>query len=209
MSTLESRELDELQAQPGPIADWIRRAFKQEPSLFGTRVLAVLSATYGGLHHLDVARLRRVRWSALDYIEVTLGSKEGLATWDFDVLTVLVVLAHDACIRLEVRPGGQYLKLLFHPRRGRVGSMSRRHPCLEEHVALIRDRCRLRLPEAPPGACRVCGCTAERACDAGGVGCSWTVLPTATAPGLCSVCAPYQAPCAPHQTPAAVAGGAL
>lgn len=192
MSTLEARELDELQTQSGPIADWIRRACKQEPSLFGARVAAVLAATYGGTHHLDMTRMRRVRWSALDYIEVALGRQEGLATWDFDKLTVLVVLAHDACIRLSISPGGQYLKLLFHPRRGRAGSMSRRHPGIEEHVSLIREHNRLELPGAAPGACRVCGCTEERACDAGGVGCCWAERPTATEPGLCSVCAPYQ-----------------
>jgi hypothetical protein len=192
MKTMETRELGELQAKPGPIADWIRRACKQEPSLFGARVAAVLAATYGGTHHLDRVRMQKVRWTALDYIEVCLGPKEELATWDFDQLTMLVVLAHDACIRLSIRPGGQALKLLFHPRRGRVGSMSRRHPGIEEHVALIRAHYRLELPEAAPGACRVCGCTEGRACNAGAVGCSWTVRPTATEPGLCSVCAPHQ-----------------
>lgn len=193
MTTLETRELDELRAQPGPIAAWIRSACKQEPSLFGARVFAVLAATYGGAHHLDeVMRPQKVRWSALDYIEVCLRPTESLATWDFAKLTVLVVLAHDACLRLSIEPAGRSLKLLFHPRRGRVGSMSRRHPSIEEHVALIREHCRLELPEAAPGACRVCGCTEERACNAGGVGCSWTVMPTGTEPGLCSVCAPHQ-----------------
>lgn len=61
------------------------------------------------------------------------------STWDFNLLTRFVVLAHDRCIRAEIAPSGPgLLRLVLHKRAGRSGGMAQRHPSLEHHIACIR-----------------------------------------------------------------------
>lgn len=63
----------------------------------------------------------------------------GLATWDFDHLTRLVIAAHDECIRLEISPSApRYLKISMWQRNTREGSISQRHPTIEEAIAGYR-----------------------------------------------------------------------
>ncbi|WP_017993889.1 hypothetical protein [Rhizobium leguminosarum] len=63
----------------------------------------------------------------------------GLATFDFDQLTRLVVGAHDNCIRLEVSPSGpRMLMLRMWPRQKRSGQMHERHPTIEEAISDFR-----------------------------------------------------------------------
>lgn len=63
----------------------------------------------------------------------------GMATWDFDYLTRLVVLAHDRCIRVEFQSSGPGLiAVVCHKRHTREGDMALRHPTIEDHIALIR-----------------------------------------------------------------------
>jgi len=63
-----------------------------------------------------------------------------LATFDFDALTRLVFMAHDRCVRVEVKgsnPG--YTKIFLH-KRVREGDMMRRHPTLEAAVEKWREK---------------------------------------------------------------------
>jgi hypothetical protein len=62
-----------------------------------------------------------------------------LATYDFDGLTRLVLLAHDAMIRVEIIPSGPRLVgLTLHKRHAREGDMSERHPTIEDALATHR-----------------------------------------------------------------------
>ena len=62
------------------------------------------------------------------------------ATFDFNQLTVAVVLAHDRMIRVEVSSSSPRLfKIMFHKRESRKGSISRRHPTLEDAMLSIRS----------------------------------------------------------------------
>ena len=62
------------------------------------------------------------------------------ATFDFNQLTVAVVLAHDRMIRVEVSSSGpRMFRIMFHKRESREGSMSRRHPTLEDAMLSIRS----------------------------------------------------------------------
>ena len=66
-------------------------------------------------------------------------SPMGLATFDFNGLTRLVVGAHDKCIRVEIRPCNmQRLEVTMFKREGREGSISRRHPTMEGAIELSR-----------------------------------------------------------------------
>jgi hypothetical protein len=91
----------------------------------------LLCALFRGSHHLD-GTIRECG-EGIEYI--FFGS---MATWDFDELTRLVVLAHDRCIRAEVHPcTPQMLRLFLHVRE-RTGSVSHRHPTIEDAMASCR-----------------------------------------------------------------------
>jgi len=67
------------------------------------------------------------------------GYNFNLATYDFDGLTRLVLLAHDRCIRAEIRPSGPgMLKLALSKRTRRQGGhMWERHPDIENAIRNI------------------------------------------------------------------------
>lgn len=107
---------------------------KVEPSDVGLRVARLLEE-WEGLHNFDDNAMRKSDWSNTLYIDLRLPFSR-LSTFDFMGLTTLVFLAHDHCIRVEIRPCNyQYLSVLFHPRKTRTGSTVLRHPLLEEAVA--------------------------------------------------------------------------
>jgi hypothetical protein len=63
----------------------------------------------------------------------------GLATFDFDSLTKLVFLCHEARIRCCIDPGGpRMFRLSFWPRKKSV-NLYERHPNLDEAVAAFRQ----------------------------------------------------------------------
>ena len=67
-----------------------------------------------------------------------------LSTFDFDYLTRLVVLAHDACVRVEVVSSGPgRIGLVLHKRAGRTGSSYDRHPTIEEAIDRVRPKLEL------------------------------------------------------------------
>ena len=58
-----------------------------------------------------------------------------LATFDFDGLTRLVLLAHERCIRASVMTSGPgMIKIALHKRK-RDGGMSERHPTIQDVLA--------------------------------------------------------------------------
>jgi hypothetical protein len=63
------------------------------------------------------------------------------ATFDFSGLTRLVVLAHDRMIRVEVSPSGpRMVAFNMWKRHTREGSMSERHPTIEEAITMHRPK---------------------------------------------------------------------
>jgi len=125
-------------------AAWLREFFDgasrrglQPPSALGADVADLLGVVFGGLYHLRERVLVKVDWH--DERSIAVVVPDGLATFDGSTLTALVVIAHDACLRLEVSaPRRSTLELRFW-RRARDGGVSKRHPRLEEHVASIRQ----------------------------------------------------------------------
>lgn len=64
-----------------------------------------------------------------------------LATFDFDYLTRLVVLAHDRCVRVEIVPSGPgRTGLALFKRAGRDGCIYDRHPTIEEAIERVRPK---------------------------------------------------------------------
>lgn len=64
--------------------------------------------------------------------------KTSLATFDFDQLTRLVFLAHEARCRCDVSPAGHCLQI-FLSQRATTGGLAERHPNLDEAVATFRE----------------------------------------------------------------------
>lgn len=92
---------------------------------------AVLAAMYGGLHNVP-GKIKELPGR----IEVCV--PVNLATYDFNNLTVLVVVAHEVCVRASLRSGPpRQIILMFHDRQ-REGGMSQRHPTIEDAIASIR-----------------------------------------------------------------------
>lgn len=63
------------------------------------------------------------------------------ATWDYDLLTRLVILAHDRMIRVELRPSGPgRVGFALWKRHKRDGGMAERHPAMEDAIARHRPK---------------------------------------------------------------------
>lgn len=89
---------------------------------------------YFGKHHIPhPIRRDGFGWSVYD--------RRGLATYDFNHLTRLVVMAHDRCIRAEILPAGpRGIRIKIDKRERGAKGMSRRHPTLDDAVAFIRGQ---------------------------------------------------------------------
>lgn len=58
-----------------------------------------------------------------------------LATFDFDMLTRLVLMAHDRCIRAEIVSSGPgRIGIALHKRHERDGCGSKRHPTIDQAI---------------------------------------------------------------------------
>jgi hypothetical protein len=134
-------------------ADWIRRAYKVEMSEFGIEVADLLDSLFAGIYHLESKALKRVDWTSKHYVELAMPYPRDVATYDFDLMTALVVASHDRCIRISISPHTFHsLKLFFSPRQrddSRVLDVSRRMPSLEVHTAEIRKRLNLVTKDSP------------------------------------------------------------
>lgn len=119
-------------------ADWIELSLKKGTSPLGRNVADLLGDVFKGIYHLQNSALKKVKWDDDYCIEFTLYGE--LSTVDFNLLTILVVLAHDRMIRVTIRGVGPgYMRLMFHQRTKRTGSISERYPTIEDHVKQIRE----------------------------------------------------------------------
>lgn len=88
---------------------------------------------FGGEHHIP-SELKEwgSGWSVI--------YRGDLATYDYDMLTRMVVLSHEMCLRGSIANGGpRGLKIIVHKRDRNGDNMSKRHPTLEENIAKIKQ----------------------------------------------------------------------
>jgi hypothetical protein len=105
-------------------------------SPFHRAVFNILGIVGGGIYNAPIA------WDAVRWIGwahgIAIPWKSDLATFDFNGLTNLVFLCHEARIRCEIRPNGFHgLLLCFWPRQAK-GCLATRHPNLDEAVKSFR-----------------------------------------------------------------------
>lgn len=115
-------------------SEWLVAQGK-DMSPLGVKVADILGQAFLGIYHIEKIALK-TDWFNKYWIEVT--GLHSLSTFDNELLTVLVVLCHDECIRMNVEPAGsRNLRLIFHQRQ-RDGRISERMPTMEDHIESIR-----------------------------------------------------------------------
>lgn len=119
-------------------SDWIEKSFKCKCSRLGKEVADLLGDTFQGIYHLSYRALQKTQWENNYVIEFNYSGS--LETVDFNLLTILVVLAHDRMIRVSIRGiGPGYMQLIFHKRTRRTGKFHERYPTIENHIKQIRE----------------------------------------------------------------------
>lgn len=117
-------------------AGWVREQINGRVlSALGAKVADILGIVGGGIYNAPI-NVAKIDWSNDRFIDVKWRGQ--LATYDFGHLTTLVLLCHEARIRVSVEGcGPQYMRLFFSQRQAE-GSMSSRHPSIEQAVATFR-----------------------------------------------------------------------
>lgn len=101
------------------------------------RCYRVLDIAFRGIHHVD-GWARRKSWGD----GVALSTFQDLSTFDADILTRLVVAAHDECVRVSVAPSGPgMVKIILHPRTHGPGAFYERHDTMEQAMEKVRAWC--------------------------------------------------------------------
>ena len=114
-------------------ADWIRRDQKLTCSPLGAKAAYILGCTFGGIYNTRMNH-EKTNWADTRSVKATV-SWSTMATWDFNELTTLVVLAYALCVRVQIGAVAPHrLQFMFSPRT-REGGMSTRHPDLDQAVA--------------------------------------------------------------------------
>lgn len=105
---------------------------------FRRRVIGLLAFVYDGIHHV---KGQNIRWTPGPFPHAELSVWANLDTYDSSLLTRIVIAAHDLAIRVEIRSSGpNHVKLFMSPRARDGDSIMNRHPTLEDHVAMLRDK---------------------------------------------------------------------
>lgn len=107
------------------------------------KVFDILGMVGGGIYNAPIA------WDAIVWRwgnGIAIPWRNGMSTFDFRELTMLVLLCHEARIRCGIQPHGFKHLLLTFFQRGHEGGMSARHPNIDEAVADFRKY----LPDAHP-----------------------------------------------------------
>ena len=118
-------------------AEWIKNNLKTEMSPLGETVANLLGHVFLGIYHLHTGALRNVDWSNNHHIQFIYRGE--LATFDFNSLTALVVFAHDEMMRVSIEGcGPDYMRLMFHQRKSRTGSICEKCPTIEKHIKILR-----------------------------------------------------------------------
>jgi hypothetical protein len=115
---------------------WIGASLRRSMSDFGRKVANLLDDLYDGIYHIE-REVRRVDWEHDRWITICVHDSH-YSTFDAAMLTRLVILCHDHCIRCEVQSAGFHrLKLCFSPRQ-REGQIYDRHPTIESAIEAVR-----------------------------------------------------------------------
>jgi hypothetical protein len=107
---------------------------------FQARVVDIIGMVGGGIYNAPICQPRAINW-AHGGAGVSLMWERDMASFDFNQLTLLVFLCHEARIRVQITSGGpKRLRLSFWQRVSpeENGNMACYHPSLDEAVARFK-----------------------------------------------------------------------
>jgi hypothetical protein len=116
-----------------------RKMHKTTPeklSEFQCKVVDIMGIVGGGIYNAPI-NPDKIDWDCGRGVSVVW--QRELATWDFNALTILVLLCHEARIRCSVEGAGPRQVRLSFWQRKHEGGMAERHPNIDEAVALFRE----------------------------------------------------------------------
>lgn len=119
-------------------AEWIEENIRAngQPiamSSIGRKAADLLGELFEGIYHLDQKMLMKTDWSNNLWIKISI-SHRSLSTVDFNMLTMLVFLAHHLALRVTVEAGARnHLWITIHERQ-RGGRFFENHPTLDQAV---------------------------------------------------------------------------
>jgi hypothetical protein len=117
-----------------------RKAYRQAPehlSEFQAKVMDILGIVGGGIYNAPIT-WDRVDWDCGGGIFVPFRD-HGFATYDFNRLTMLVFLCHEARIRCDLQAKSNGHLALGFWQRSHEGGMAKRHPNLAEAIDAFRE----------------------------------------------------------------------
>jgi hypothetical protein len=107
----------------------------EQLSDFQKKAVDIVGMVGGGIYNAPIAD--KIDWH-YGHTGVAFIWKREMSTWDFDQLTILVFLCHEARIRCQIESAGpSMMRLAFWPRTHK-GDVARRHPSLDEAVTAFR-----------------------------------------------------------------------
>lgn len=115
-------------------ADWVARFLKRELTPFQREAVELLCDAQRCGPYDFTSTWKSADWECGRGVMFIVRAQ--WSTYDTDGLTLLVVGAHDRCIRVEIEgcaPG--YLRVYMHPRTRDGDQQGTRHPSIEEALA--------------------------------------------------------------------------
>lgn len=123
--------------------EWIEKKHGITVSKFMREILDILNYVYSGLHHTGYYnQFKKNDFIATRSITYTEENRRSLATYDYNELTELVILAHYKEIRVGIYAEKDQLKILFSNRMGKRSkedAVNQRHPTLKKAIQQIND----------------------------------------------------------------------
>lgn len=104
------------------------------------RMEKVLAFTFKGLHHCGPIHKKDVDTEYENWTTSKYSGRECLeSTFDSNFITRFVFACHAYCVRGGIGPSGPgMIKLRLHARHTRTGSITERHPDMEEAIVKLR-----------------------------------------------------------------------
>ncbi len=152
-----------------PHFDWLEGSGKITCSPFGREVAYIVGCSFGGIYNAPIDH-DRTNWGDHRSMNIVVPQRD-VSTWDGNALSLLVIFAHEMCIRVSIAPAIQWykydaaeetaelvstsdrsddaplegewaepcLRIWFHKRTTREGSIAKRHPTIEQAVEAFRS----------------------------------------------------------------------
>jgi len=117
-------------------AEWVRKdARVANMSALGEKVANIVGIVGRGIYNAPI-NVSKVNWTDPRRVEVKWRGE--MATFDFGMLTMLVLLCHEARVRVSIEGCGPHLLRMAFFQRKAEGGAAERHPSIDEAVADFR-----------------------------------------------------------------------